>query len=45
VGLDAEATAIGDALWNGEELDEGARESIVDSIASSCGMTQCSLKR
>jgi len=29
VGLDAEATAIGDALWNGEELDQGARESIV----------------
>src|ERR1700726_5171570 len=23
------ATAIGDALWNGEELDQGARESIV----------------
>ena len=22
VGLDAEATRIGDALWNGDELDE-----------------------
>jgi Family of unknown function (DUF6352) len=29
VGLDAEATAIGDALWNGEALDESARERIV----------------
>jgi hypothetical protein len=29
VGLDAEATAIGDALWNGEEVDQGARERIV----------------
>ena len=25
VGLDAEGTRIGDALWNGEELDEAAR--------------------
>jgi hypothetical protein len=29
VGLDAEATAIGDALWNGEDLDDGGRERIV----------------
>jgi hypothetical protein len=29
VGLDAEATGIGDALWNGEELDEAARKRIV----------------
>src|SRR5712692_2338692 len=28
VGLDAEATGIGDALWNGEELDPAARERI-----------------
>ena len=29
VGLDAEATRIGDALWNGEELDEATRARIV----------------
>jgi hypothetical protein len=29
VGLDAEATAIGDALWSGEEIDQAARERIV----------------
>jgi hypothetical protein len=29
VGLDAEGTRIGDALWHGEELDEGARSRIV----------------
>jgi hypothetical protein len=29
VGLDAEATAIGNTLWNGEELDTAARERIV----------------
>jgi hypothetical protein len=29
VGLDAEATRIGDALWNGEELDEPARARVV----------------
>jgi hypothetical protein len=29
VGLDAEATGIGDSLWNGEELDQGARERII----------------
>ncbi len=29
VGLDAEATRIGDALWNGEELDETARSHII----------------
>jgi Family of unknown function (DUF6352) len=29
VGLDAEATRIGDALWNGEALDERARARIV----------------
>jgi hypothetical protein len=29
VGLDAEATGIGDALWHGEELDEAARKRIV----------------
>jgi hypothetical protein len=29
VGLDAEATGIGDALWTGGELDRAARESII----------------
>jgi hypothetical protein len=29
VGLDAAATAIGDALWNDEELEQTARERIV----------------
>jgi hypothetical protein len=29
VGLDAQATEIGDALWDGEELDEAARKRIV----------------
>ncbi len=29
VGLDAEATGIGDALWNDEELDRAARERII----------------
>ncbi len=29
VGLDAEATGIGDALWKGEELEEGERDRIV----------------
>jgi hypothetical protein len=29
VGLDAEATRIGDALWNGDELDELTRASVV----------------
>lgn len=29
VGLDAEATAIGDALWNGEEVDEATRGRVV----------------
>ncbi len=29
VGLDAQGTAIGDALWNGEDLDEGVRDRIV----------------
>jgi Family of unknown function (DUF6352) len=29
VGLDAEATAIGDTLWNGEELEQTARERII----------------
>jgi hypothetical protein len=29
VGLDAEATAIGDTLWHGEELADAARERIV----------------
>lgn len=29
VGLDANATRIGDALWNGDELDQTARELIV----------------
>jgi hypothetical protein len=29
VGLDSEGTKIGDALWNGEELDETLRASIV----------------
>jgi Family of unknown function (DUF6352) len=29
VGLDAEGTAIGNALWNGEELDETTAERVV----------------
>jgi Family of unknown function (DUF6352) len=29
VGLDAEATQIGDALWKGDEIDEGMRGRIV----------------
>jgi hypothetical protein len=29
VGLDAEATKIGDALWNGEELDDHARSRVI----------------
>jgi hypothetical protein len=29
VGLDADATRIGDALWNGDELDEAARGLVV----------------
>lgn len=29
VGLDAEGTRIGDALWNGDELDDATRASIV----------------
>ena len=29
VGLDAEGTRIGDALWNGDELDETARGRVV----------------
>ena len=29
VGLDAEATRIGNALWTGQELEEGAAERIV----------------
>jgi hypothetical protein len=29
VGLDAEATRIGDALWTGGELDQAARERIL----------------
>jgi hypothetical protein len=33
VGLDAEASAIGDTLWHGEELDQTARECIVGLYA------------
>jgi hypothetical protein len=29
VGLDADATRIGDALWNGDELDQAARRLVV----------------
>ena len=29
VGLDADGTRIGDALWNGEELDEAAQQRVV----------------
>jgi hypothetical protein len=29
IGLDAEATRIGDALWNGEDLDDSARRRVV----------------
>jgi hypothetical protein len=33
VGLDADATAIGDTLWHGEQLDEAVRERIVGLYA------------
>ncbi len=36
VGLDAEATALGDALWNGEEIDQAARERIVGLFRLDC---------
>ena len=29
VGLDAESTRIGDALWNGEELDDAAKSRVI----------------
>jgi hypothetical protein len=29
VGLDAESTRIGDALWNGEELDDGVKSRVI----------------
>src|SRR5262249_35450567 len=29
VGLDADGTKVGDALWNGEELDEATRSRVV----------------
>jgi Family of unknown function (DUF6352) len=29
IGLDAQATAIGDALWNGDDLDKDVRERII----------------
>jgi uncharacterized protein DUF6352 len=29
VGLDAQATKIGDALWNGEELEEASRSRVI----------------
>jgi len=29
VGLDAQATRIGDALWNGEELDDATRSRVI----------------
>ena len=29
VGLDADGTKIGDALWNGAEIDEATRERVV----------------
>ena len=29
VGLDVEGTRIGDALWNGAEIDEATRERVV----------------
>ena len=32
VGLDAEATRIGDALWKGEDLDEAARDRVVGTL-------------
>jgi len=33
VGLDADATRIGDRLWNGEELDEAALSAVVGLFA------------
>src|SRR6185295_7816777 len=45
VGLDAEATVIGDALWNGEELDQGARERIVGLFRLTFGDANAMLDR
>ena len=36
VGLDAEATLIGDALWRGEEIDEATRARIVGLYRLTC---------
>jgi Family of unknown function (DUF6352) len=33
VGLDADATKIGDRLWNGEELDEAALSAVIGLFA------------
>jgi hypothetical protein len=44
VGLDAEATRIGDALWNGDALDEKSRSSVVGlyrlTFAGATGATE-----
>ena len=51
VGLDAEATKIGDMLWNGEELDEAAMARVVGlfrlTIPRSCAScsTRCRASR
>ena len=33
VGLDADGTRIGDALWNGEEIDDAERARVVGLFA------------
>ncbi len=40
VGLDAEATRIGDALWRGEELDEAALRRVVALFRLSFGSSE-----
>jgi hypothetical protein len=45
VGLDAEATGIGDALWNGEALDEATRNCIVGLYRLTFGNNQAVLDK
>ena len=37
VGLDAQGTQIGDALWRGEEFDDSMRSRIVGPLLSELG--------
>ena len=45
VGLDAEGTAIGNALWDGEELGRGARERIIGLYRLSFANPEVTLDR